>query len=268
MTLVPRSLGVAVAVTALAAAAAEPLPRSAQELIELRETIGRSADMFGPPARARPPGKPQVAAPPPSPPQPPALPFAYGGSGRVNGKPVLFLERANRSLLVEVGDIVDGTYRLEALERNRAVLRYLPMDTAQVMVFGSPEMASPAPAVARQRLQGPLIVDVPDEVPVDREVAVVLGIPPGSTAAKATVQLNYDENALSITGARIVRPGRVVVEVSSQDPTPSKELRLKALDTQASSTEIGIDVMAVDAQGRSLAVRLPPHHISLVEATN
>jgi hypothetical protein len=267
MTLVPRSLGVAVAVTALAAAAAEPLPRSAQELIELRENISRSADMFGPPPRARTPGKAQVAAPP-SPPQPPALPFGYGGSGRVNGKPVLFLERDNRSLLVEVGDIVDGTYRLEALERNRAVLRYLPMDTAQVMAFGSHEMASPAPAMARQRLQGPLIVDVPDELPVDREVPVVLGIPPGSMAAKATVQLNYDENALSVIGARIVRPGRAVVEVSAQDPTPSKALRLKALETQASSTEIGIDVMAFDAQGRSLAVRLPPHHISLVEATN
>jgi hypothetical protein len=82
------------------------------------------------------------------------------------------------------------------------------------------------------------------------------------------VQINYDENALSVVGAQIVRPGRAVVEVNARDPAPSKELRLKALDTQASSTEIGIDVMAFDAQGRSLAVRLPPHHISLVEATN
>jgi hypothetical protein len=59
-----------------------------------------------------------------------------------------------------------------------------------------------------------------------------------------------------------------VVEVSAQDPAPSKELRLKALDTQASSTEIGIDIVAVDAQGQRLAVKLPPHHISLVEAVN
>jgi hypothetical protein len=169
---------------------------------------------------------------------------------------------------VQVGDVIDGAYRVETLERNRAVLRYLPMDIAQVMVFGSPEMTRPAPDLARQRLQGPLIVDVPDEVPLNREVPVVLGIPLGSVAAKATVQLNYDANALSVIGAKIVRPGRAVVEVSAQDGARSKELRLKPLSTEVSSTEIAIDVMAFDAKGESLAVRLPPHHISLIEAAN
>jgi hypothetical protein len=205
---------------------------------------------------------------PPATPSPPALPFSYGGSGHVNGKRVLFLERDNRSLLVEVGDIVDGTYRVEALEQSRAVLRYLPMNIAQVMVFGSPGAGRAAPAATPPRVQGPLIVDVPDELPLDREVPVVLGIPPGSVAAKATIQLTYDEEALSVIGANIVRPGRAVVEVSAQDATPSKELRLKRLGTEASSTEIGIDIMAFDAQGKSLPVRLPPHHISLVDAVN
>lgn len=271
MRFVPRSIPAAIALTVFAAAAAaEPLPRSAQELLERRGEMRREADVFGASPRA---GKTRGAeAPPavlpPAPPKPPPLPFGYGGSGRVNGKRVLFLERDNRSLLVEVGDIVDGTYRVDALDQNRAVLRFLPMNIAQVMVFGSQESTRPLAAAKPPRVRGPLIVDVPDEVPMDREVAVVLGIPPGSVAAKATVQLNYDETALSVTGAKIVRPGRAVVEVSAQDPAPSKALRLKALDTQASSTEIGIDIMAVDAQGRSLALKLPPHHISLVEAVN
>jgi hypothetical protein len=264
---------IAACLAVCAAAAAQPLPQSARDLSDLRGETGRAADLFGAPSWARPAaearaGTPRSASVPAAAPKPPALPFRYGGSGRVNGKPVLFLERDSRSTRVEIGDIVDGVYRLEVLERNRAVLRYLPMDSAQVMVFGSPETTGPAPAVARQRLQGPLLVEVPDQVPLNREVAVVLGIPPGSLAARATVQINYDENALSVVGAQIVRPGRAVVEVNARDPAPSKELRLKALDTQASSTEIGIDVMAFDAQGRSLAVRLPPHHISLVEATN
>jgi hypothetical protein len=272
MRFVPHRIHAAIALTVFAtAAAAEPLPQSAREWLERRGGIGRGTDVFGAPSWV---GKTRAAeAPPavvaPAPPKPPPLPFGYGGSGRVNGKRVLFLERDNHSsLLVQVGDIVDGTYRVDALDPNRAVLRYLPMNIAQVMVFGSPETTRPLAAAIPPRIRGPLIVDVPDEVPMDREVAVVLGIPPGSLAAKATVQFNYDENALSVTGAKIVRPGRAVVEVSAQDPAPSKELRLKALDTQASSTEIGIDIMAVDAQGQSLAVKLPPHHVSLVEAVN
>ena len=271
MRFAPRSARAAIALAVFAtAAAAEPLPQSAHDWLEQRGGMGRGADVFGAPSWA---GKTRAAeAPPavvaPAPPKPPPLPFGYGGSGRVNGKRVLFLERDNRSLLVEVGDIVDGTYRVDALDPSRAVLRYLPLNIAQVMVFGSQEKTRPLAAATPPRVRGPLIVDVPDEVPMDREVPVVLGIPPGSVAAKATVQFNYDENALSVTGAKIVRPGRAVVEVSAQDPAPSKELRLKALDTQASSTEIGIDIMAVDAQGQSLAVKLPPHHISLVEAVN
>lgn len=272
MTLLSFPVIAAVAALFATVAAAEPLPKSTQELIERRGQIGAGADMFRAPAWVRAPAKASAApAQPvlasPAPPQPPALPFAYGGSGRVNGKRTLFLDRGSRSLRVEVGDIVDGAYRVEAIEQNRAVLRYLALDIAQVMVFGAPEATSTAPAVATRRLQGPLLLEVPDELPSDQEVPVVLGIPPGSRAAKATVQFDFDENALSIIGAQIVRPGRAVVEVSAQDAPPKRELRLKSLSTEATSTEIAIDVTAFDAQGERLAVRLPPHHITL-EAVN
>src|SRR5687768_1027094 len=76
-----------------------------------------------------------LARAPQQPSQAPALPFTYGGSGVVNGKAIVFLEQQHRSVMVAAGDIVDGAYRVEAVQRDRALLRYLPLDVVQVMPF-------------------------------------------------------------------------------------------------------------------------------------
>jgi hypothetical protein len=198
-------------------------------------------------------------------PLPPALPFAYGGSGVVNGRAVLFLERQNQSVPVHVGDVVQGLYRIEALERNHAVLRYLPLDVPQVMAYRSPGLPEPLVATFPPPAQGPLFVNLPDEAPLGQEVQVALGIPPGSPAARATIELTYDAAVLSVTGARIVRPGRALIEVSKADPAGSKQIRLKAIAEETVLTEIGIEVTALDAYGKSIAVAIPAQHlISLV----
>ena len=133
----------------------DSLPRSPAQMLEQRSEMGTGVDMFARRAWTPPPPKKKLAAPaetfaPPS--KPPALPFAYGGSGVVNGTPVLFLERRNESVMVRAGDVL-GSYRVEAIQAGRAILRYLPLDIAQVLVFGSPGVV-------------PAILQVPDEAPL------------------------------------------------------------------------------------------------------
>jgi hypothetical protein len=252
--------------------AADPLPQSAEELIRKRAQMGPRGDMFGARSWAPPRIKLKAATPQevlPPPPQPPALPFSYGGSGVVNGKAVLFLDRQHRSVMVGIGEVVEGMYRVEAVERNRAVLRYLPLDVAQVMAFGSAgAVAQPAVPAVPPLARGPLFVNVPGELPLGRELPVALGIPPGSAAAKATIEITYDADALSISGAKILRPGRALVEVNAT-PTPSKHVHLKAIAEEAVQTEIGIEVIAFDAQGKSVEIRgLPAQHIISLGDTN
>lgn len=180
----------------------------------------------------------------------------------MNGQTILFLEREGGSRMVQAGDMVDPAYRVEAIERNRALLRYLPLDVVQVMAFGAGgmEQAAPPPIAALGR--GPLFVELPEEVQVGREHSIALGITPGSGAASATIELTYDAEALSVSGARIVQPGRALVEVSAQDATRAKELRLRAIAQTTAQTEIGIAVTAFDAQGKRVELPgIPTQHV-------
>jgi len=254
-----------------ASQAADRLPQTPAELMNKRTLGAPGVDVFRArssapgPSHARPAAEPVVAL------APPKLPFAYGGSGVVDGEAVLFLDRENRTLLVQVGDVVDGAYRVESLVHNRAVLRYLPLDMPQVLAFGGEGTSEPAPVMvaAPQRRQDPLLVNVPDAAPFGKEVPLALAIPSGSPAAKATVDLTYDAEALSVLGARVVRPGRALVEVNAQDTTRASQVRLKPIGEETVLTEISIEVTAVDAQGKSVEVRAPSQHfISLVESAN
>lgn len=200
--------------------------------------------------------------------QPPALPFKYGGSGVVNGQAIVFLELPHHSVMLAAGDLVDGAYRVEAIERNRVLLRYLPLDVLQPLSFGAGGEALPAgrPALPPSA-RGPLFVNLPDEVPLGEERPLLFGIAPGSAAARASIEIDYDEQELSVSGARIVRPGKALVEVSAQDPTRAKEIRLRAIAATALHAEIGIAVTAFDAQGKRIEVRSIPalHIVNLID---
>lgn len=253
-----------------ASGAADSLPRTSQQLSEKRTQMGQGADVFG--ARPQAPStnkRPTAVQAIPPPPQAPALPFTYGGSGVVNGKAIVFLDHQHRSVMVGAGDIVEGAYRVEAVERDRALLRYLPLDVVLVMPFGpAGAVAQPVVAAAPQFARDPLFVNVPDQVPLGQARPLALAIPPGSAAAKATIDLTYDADALAITGAKIVRPGRARVEMNAQTQTPS-QVQLKAVAEESVQTEIGIEVMAVDAQGKSVEVRgIPAQHIISLGSAN
>ena len=176
-------------------------------------------------------------------PTPPMLPFKYGGNGMVNGKPVLFLERDNESFLVQVDDIFQQAYRLERVERNYAVLRYLPLDAAQVLPFNAASPAGHKPTV---------FVDVPDEVTIGQEFPLALLLASGSGAVRATVEVTFDAKAFSISGARVVGPGRAVVEVSGGEGDTERQLRLKPLTQHDGIFELGIEVNAFDQLGESI----------------
>ena len=253
-------------------AGAEPLPQSPQELTKNRGAIPPGQDAFGTrswtpaPERAK---KPVIEPVVTLPPQPPALPYAYGGSGVLNGKAIVFLEQKHRSLMVGPGDLIDGAYRVEAVERTRALLRYLPLDVVQVLPFG-PGGESNLPAVASiaSPAQAPLFVHVPDKLLLGRERPLPVGIAPGSPAAKATIEVTYDAGVLSVRGAKIVQPGKAVVEVSAAQPLqPANQLRVKPIVEEGVQTEIGIHVTAFDGQGKKLEVRGIPavHVINLID---
>lgn len=77
---------------------------------------------------------PAVAPAPSAPP----LPFTVMGSMNDGGQTRYFLRNADQSFVVQVGDTLLDQYRVEAIEGNRLVLRYLPMNQLQSLELGNP----------------------------------------------------------------------------------------------------------------------------------
>lgn len=81
-----------------------------------------------------------VAAPPPPPPPPPTappLPFTYMGMLKeAGGSTVVFVVRGERLHSVRIGDVIDGTYRVEAVGPEEVTFVYLPMNEKQTLKIG------------------------------------------------------------------------------------------------------------------------------------
>jgi hypothetical protein len=72
--------------------------------------------------------------------QPPPLPFTYIGMLSEGGqRQVWYLGEGDRLHVVGVGDVIDGSYRVEGQRGNELHLRYLPMDRPQVLQLGTGE---------------------------------------------------------------------------------------------------------------------------------
>jgi hypothetical protein len=92
-----------------------------------------------PPPPAPPPPKARKAAapPPPPPPRAPPLPFRMIGSLDEEGKVTVFAERANGDVVaLRVADIVDNTYRIDAINARTMILTYLPLGQQQTLPLG------------------------------------------------------------------------------------------------------------------------------------
>jgi hypothetical protein len=84
-----------------------------------------------------PPPPPPPAKPlPPPPPTAPPLPFTYLGRYEDLAKPVIFLVRGDRVLLVSAGDVIEGTYRVEGIVGTALGLTYLPLNIRQSLDIG------------------------------------------------------------------------------------------------------------------------------------
>ena len=248
-----------------AAPTAKPVDQNALEL-QPRSLSARWSDLFAPSPNLAAPRKPEPVALPEAPKAPP-LPYKYDGSGEVQGKRFVFLAHEGRSpAMVSVGDTIDGTYQVENVARDHAVLRYLPLGTQQVLMYQAgaevpPELAaasSPGPPVKLQ-------VEMPAEVALGEEFVVTVLVH-GGGALKATIEVGYDPEVLTMVGAGLPRPGgRAVVEVAGGS-TPRAQLRFKALADTPTATDIALRVNATDASGKRVPVRTPTAHtVSLVQ---
>lgn len=67
----------------------------------------------------------------------PPLPFSYVGRvDDADGKWIIYLAKGAQSYVVQSGDTIDNTYRIENIEEGSLVIRYLPMDSKQTLQIG------------------------------------------------------------------------------------------------------------------------------------
>ncbi|MEQ6292120.1 hypothetical protein ACFPAG_16055 [Vogesella sp. GCM10023246] len=74
--------------------------------------------------------------PKPAPPSPPALPFTYIGKLVDGDQVTVFVSNGDRNLVLKNHDVVDGTYRVEAITPPVMRLTYLPLQMQQTLDIG------------------------------------------------------------------------------------------------------------------------------------
>ncbi|MBB4842746.1 hypothetical protein HNP55_001261 [Paucibacter oligotrophus] len=84
-----------------------------------------------------PPPPPKIVAAPSTPPPPMAPPFPYQLIGRLveGSKAQGLLAGPNRSLAVQVGDVVDGQWRVDQIHERGLNLTWLPAQLPQIIAF-------------------------------------------------------------------------------------------------------------------------------------
>jgi hypothetical protein len=83
-----------------------------------------------------PPPPPPVRQKPLPPPVPTAPPFPYTVSGSVadaNGLMIVFANRQKQDFVLRIGDVLEQTYRVEAINPQSVTLTYLPLGLTQVV---------------------------------------------------------------------------------------------------------------------------------------
>lgn len=83
-----------------------------------------------------PPPQPVVQAAPPPPPMAPPLPFTFIGKSVGEGAWEIYLARGERTYVVHDKDVIDGTYRVDAIAPPVLTLTYLPLNQVQQMNIG------------------------------------------------------------------------------------------------------------------------------------
>jgi hypothetical protein len=80
-----------------------------------------------------PPPAPYVAPPPP---QAPALPYSYMGRWQEAGQTTYYLTRGTAPVSVQVGQVLDGAWRLEPVANGMLNFTYLPLNQTRSLRTG------------------------------------------------------------------------------------------------------------------------------------
>lgn len=99
------------------------------------------ADAFAARSWAPPPKRQAAVAavdlPPPPPPEPPPLPYTYLGMLGDGDRTTLFLAQGEHDVAVREGDVVDGVWRLDHVDAQRAQFTYLPLQKPRSLNLGT-----------------------------------------------------------------------------------------------------------------------------------
>ncbi len=124
---------------------AQPAPGASSEAITLtrlkREiSAAPMRDLFASKSWYVPPPPPKYVAPPPPPPAPPPapppLPFVYLGKILDSGEITVFVAFNGRNIAVKANEVIESTYRVDAIDPRSMVLTYLPLDMKQTLSLG------------------------------------------------------------------------------------------------------------------------------------
>jgi hypothetical protein len=127
-----------------------------------REALGKSKqDIFGFQTWQPPPPPPPkaAAAPPPPPPVPPPNPYRFAGRIMQDGQAKVFLTRGEFPVLIKMGDVLEGTYRLDAINPTNIALTYLPLDYKETIAI--PTGSDSSPGIGRPSDAGTLTIPRP-----------------------------------------------------------------------------------------------------------
>lgn len=127
-----------------------------------RAALGKAKqEIFGPQSWLPPPPK-AAPPPPPPPPTPPPNPFRFAGRVVQDGQTQIFLTKGDAPLPVKVGEVLDGTYRVDAIGSDSVAMTYLPLNHKENVAIG---FAPDAPGAAMGIPRGPLVFAPPALVP-------------------------------------------------------------------------------------------------------
>jgi hypothetical protein len=115
---------------------AGPEPELTLDKLHRKTANTKPGNLFESDTWAPPPPKVVVKQGPPPAPVPPPLPFKYFGKMSEGGQTTVFLDAADRSYAVRVGDVLDGRYKVEDIKDRLIVLTYLPLQQRQTLTIG------------------------------------------------------------------------------------------------------------------------------------
>lgn len=124
---------------AQAAAPADPPPAVKADIADPFAATNWSVPAPPPPAGEASP-QPVASAPPapPAAPSAPPNPFVYVGSYKDGSQQVVMLMRGEQLLLIQQGETIDNTYRLERILPGGLVMTYLPLQLRQSVPITDP----------------------------------------------------------------------------------------------------------------------------------